>query len=120
MKMSSGMFNVMFSGMFAVLMMVIMATFALAVDPEAAKEVAAAPAVTQVDPTTFIQEILSKWYLVIMTVMAMASVLVNLTPTDTDNKILSALDSMLNILAGNFNVKGQVQKSQEVVPDKKD
>ncbi len=96
-------------------MMIVMACLAgiafAAGDGEVAAE--ATVAVTQVDPVNFIQTILSKWYLIIMTVISMASVIVNITPTETDNKVLAAIDSMLNIMAGNFNVKGQIQKGEK-------
>lgn len=96
--------------LFAVMVLVSIGHVVLAGD-------SAAP-VSQADPVEFISLILSKWYLVAMTVISMASVVVNLTPSETDNKVLSALDSILNVLAGNFNVKGIVQKVDSAV-DKK-
>ncbi len=56
--------------------------------------------------------IVDYWYLV-PTIMAVASVIVNATPTETDNKLLANLDKILNIIAANFNVKGESLKKQE-------
>ena len=53
-----------------------------------------------------IKLIVDYWYLV-PTIMAVASVVVNATPTESDNKLLANLDKILNIIAMNFNVKGE-------------
>ena len=56
--------------------------------------------------------IIEYWFLV-PTIMAIASIIVNATPTDTDNKLLANLNKILNIIAANFNVKGESLKKQE-------
>jgi len=56
-----------------------------------------------------IEKIIEYWFLV-PTVMAVASVVVNATPTESDNKYLAMVDKILNILAVNFNVKGEKYK----------
>ncbi len=60
-----------------------------------------------------IKLIVDYWYLV-PTIMAVASVIVNATPTESDNKLLANLDKILNIIAMNFNVKGEKYKAKQV------
>jgi hypothetical protein len=43
-------------------------------------------------------------------IMAAASVIVNATPNETDNKILKTMNQVLGVLAANFNVKGVMNK----------
>lgn len=50
----------------------------------------------------FIQQ---NWFYVPI-VMAVASVIVNATPNETDNEVLKIVNKILNVLAANFNVKG--------------
>jgi hypothetical protein len=38
--------------------------------------------------------------------IAAASIIVNLTPNETDNKIVNMANKILGFLAANFNVKG--------------
>lgn len=50
-----------------------------------------------------------KWltdnFSVVTAIVTIASLLVNFTPTDVDNKVIAAISKILNILALNFNVK---------------
>ena len=50
-------------------------------------------------------KVIEYWYIV-PTVIAVASVIVNATPNETDNKILGLATKVLNVFAANFNVKG--------------
>jgi len=55
------------------------------------------------------EKVLEYWYLV-PTVMAIASIIVNATPNETDNKWFQMANKILNTIAANFNVKGNLNK----------
>ncbi len=50
------------------------------------------------------------WLELLIGVMALVKVIVNLTPTDSDNKVFSYIDTIINAIVPNYNKKGKKHK----------
>jgi hypothetical protein len=51
-------------------------------------------------------ENITKYLDLALQIIGVVSIIANLTPTESDNKIVNFLDNVLNIFAANFNIKG--------------
>ena len=78
----------------------------LAFAKEAAVAVAVVPAATAVADPVNIAAFFHKYWIVISTVITIASIVANSTPNDSDNKVVAMLDKIFGVFAMNFNVKG--------------
>lgn len=50
------------------------------------------------------------YFEVALQAIGVASILANLTPNDSDNKIIKSLNDILNAVAANLNIKGLFNK----------
>lgn len=68
------------------------------------------------DDLTFLEAvwayIMENWIVTILGVMAFLKVLVNLTPTDVDNKIFAWLDRLINAIVPNRRTDGKTHPNQ--------
>lgn len=91
-----------FFGLFVLLLIVVLAAVGFA--QETAPVAVATPAEDAVG------NILTKYWSYITSVIAIASIVVNMTPNETDNAVVKFLNKLLGFLAANFNVKGVANK----------
>lgn len=52
----------------------------------------------------------SNWLEILIALMAFIKVIINLTPTENDNKVFSWMDKIINVFVPNYNKKGGKHK----------